>query len=93
MPETATSFVPTVEERPLMVARETFGPLAMSDTTGYELIRKGKFPLKVRRLGGRWVVNTRDLRAYLGLDDTSVAAIAKGEALAHDVLAQDRAPP
>jgi predicted DNA-binding transcriptional regulator AlpA len=63
-----TTRVPTVDERPLLVARETFGPLAMSDTTGYELIRLKKFPLPVRKVGGRWMVNTRDLRNYLGLD-------------------------
>jgi hypothetical protein len=68
MPGTTTA-VPTIDERPLMVARETFGPLAMSDTTGYELIRTGKFPLPVRKVGGRWMVNTRDLREYLGLDN------------------------
>ena len=67
MPTTAT--VPTVDERPLLTARETFRPLAMSDTTGYALIADGKFPLPVRKLGGRWVVNTRDLRQYLSLDD------------------------
>jgi hypothetical protein len=66
MPDTIP--VPTVEERPLLVARETFGPLSMSDTTGYTLLAAGKFPLPARRVGGRWMVNTRDLREFLGLD-------------------------
>jgi hypothetical protein len=60
--------IPTIEERPTLVARDTFGPLGMSDTTGYELIRRGEFPLPLRRVGGRWFVLTRDLREYLGLD-------------------------
>lgn len=66
---TQTVPVPTVNDRPLMTARETFKPLSMSDTTGYSLIADGKFPLKVRRVGGRWMVATAELRSFLGLDN------------------------
>lgn len=52
-----------------MVARETFGPLGMSDATGYQMIADNKFPLEVRRQGGRWMVRTAHLRRYLGLDE------------------------
>lgn len=52
-----------------MTAREMFGPLQMSDTTGYALIKAGKFPIKLRRVGGRWMGNTIDLRRHVGLED------------------------
>ena len=64
----SNALVPMVEERPMLVAREAFRSLAMSDTTGYHLIAVGKFPLPVRKVGGRWMVLTRDLREYLGID-------------------------
>jgi hypothetical protein len=67
MPRTLTP-IPTVTEQPVMVARDVFPHLHMSDTTGYTLIADGKFPLKVRRVGGRWMVTTADIRRYLGLD-------------------------
>ncbi len=61
--------LPTVDEQPIMVARDAFRSMHLSDTTGYSLIADGRFPLKIRRVGGRWMVNTADLRRYLGLDN------------------------
>lgn len=67
-PHTLTP-IPPAEEMPSMNARHTFAYLGIqSDTTGYGLIADGKFPLKVRRVGGRWMVNTAELRRYLDLD-------------------------
>ena len=60
--------IPTIDEQPVMVARDAFRSMHRSDTTGYSLIADGRFPLKVRRVGGRWMVNTADLRRYIGLD-------------------------
>jgi predicted DNA-binding transcriptional regulator AlpA len=60
--------VPTVDEAPLLTARNTFDALNMCATTGYKMLNAGTFPIPVRRIGGRWMVNTADLRAYLGLD-------------------------
>lgn len=51
-----------------MTARDMFGPLGMSDTTGYALIKRGEFPIALRRVGGRWMGNTIDLRRHVGLD-------------------------
>lgn len=70
MPEKLANPIPTAEERPLLSARETFGPLNMTDTTGYALLAAGLFPVPVTRVGGRWMVRTVDLRAFLGLDAT-----------------------
>ena len=67
----ALTTVPTVGEAPLLTARDTFGPLHMSETTGYMLISKGEFPVAVRKVGGRWMVRTADLRVYLGLDEAA----------------------
>jgi predicted DNA-binding transcriptional regulator AlpA len=61
--------IPTVAERPIMIARETFRPLGMSDTTGYQLLAENKFPVRAERRRGRWIVRTADLRRYLGLDE------------------------
>ena len=61
--------IPTVDEQPIMVARDAFRSMHMSDTTGYSMISAGTFPLNVRRVGGRWMVNTADLRRYLGFDN------------------------
>ena len=51
-----------------MTAREMFRPLNMSDTTGYALIKRGDFPIPLRKIGGRWIGNTIDVRRYVGLD-------------------------
>ncbi len=60
--------IPATAQQAVMVARDVFPHLHMSDTTGYQLIADGKFPVKVRRVGGRWMVATAELRLYLGLD-------------------------
>ena len=61
--------IPTVSEQPMIVARDCFRALGLSDTTGYALIAKGQFPLRVQRIGGRWMVSTRALRRFLDLED------------------------
>jgi predicted DNA-binding transcriptional regulator AlpA len=60
--------IPAPEDQPLIVARDTFRQIGLSETTGYELIRQGKFPIPLVRIGGRWFAKTRDLRRFLGLD-------------------------
>jgi predicted DNA-binding transcriptional regulator AlpA len=64
----ANNPIPEVSDQPVMTARDMFGPLGMSDTTGYALIKRGEFPIALRRVGGRWMGNTIDLRRHVGLD-------------------------
>jgi predicted DNA-binding transcriptional regulator AlpA len=60
--------IPIPDEQPLMTARDVFPALNMSETTGYALIKSGHFPLRVQRIGGRWMIQTRELRDFLHLD-------------------------
>lgn len=41
--------------------------LGVSKSTAYALAQKGEFPVRVVRIGSRYVVPTADLRALLGL--------------------------
>ena len=41
--------------------------LGVSKSTAYALAQKGEFPVRVVRIGSRYVVPTADLRALLGM--------------------------
>jgi hypothetical protein len=40
----------------------------MRRTVAYRLVREGKFPIEVIRIGGRVKVRTVDVRRFVGLD-------------------------
>jgi predicted DNA-binding transcriptional regulator AlpA len=43
--------------------------LGLSTSTGYDLARRGQFPVPIRKIGGRMKVFRADLFRYLGLVD------------------------
>jgi len=59
--------VPTPDEKPLLELAETFGPLRLSRTTGYQLRASGNYPVEVLQQGDHYFVRTADLRRYLGI--------------------------
>ena len=53
------------DHRTLLPVTDVFGHLTLSRSAGYELIRRGRFPLPVLRVGARLRVRRADLLAYL----------------------------
>jgi hypothetical protein len=45
--------------------------LGISKSSAYELAKRDEFPVRVIRIGSRYVVPTADLRALLGLGDAA----------------------
>lgn len=45
--------------------------LGVSKSTAYALAQKGEFPVRVVRIGSRYVVPTADLRALLGMGEAA----------------------
>ncbi|WP_432510646.1 helix-turn-helix domain-containing protein [Kineococcus sp. SYSU DK001] len=42
--------------------------LGLGRTKSYELVQRGEFPVRVERIGGRWIVPTAELLRFLGLE-------------------------
>jgi hypothetical protein len=59
--------IPDPTTRPTISAREAFALLGISHFSGYELIRQGKFPVPVLRLGYKLRIPTAPLLELLGL--------------------------
>jgi excisionase family DNA binding protein len=51
--------------------------LGISDRTLYELVRSGECPLKVLRLGNKYVVPVQSLLEYLGIASEEPASIQR----------------
>jgi len=45
--------------------------LGISKSSAYELAKRDEFPVRVIKIGARYVVPTADLRALLGLGDAA----------------------
>ena len=45
--------------------------LGVSKSTAYALAQKGEFPVRVVKIGSRYVVPTADLRALLGMGEAA----------------------
>lgn len=60
--------IPLPSERRVMCLQETFGPLGLGKTAGYQLAAKGDYPVPTFKVGNRYRVLTADLRELLGLD-------------------------
>ena len=54
--------------------------LGIGKNQTYELIKAGGYPVRVRKIGGRWRVTRYDLVAYLGADGQAQQAAAGGVA-------------
>lgn len=54
---------------PTVSTEESFKALGISRTLGYELIRRGEFPVRILRLGNRNRIPTAELRALLGMSE------------------------
>lgn len=64
-----TLTVDEVQALPVMVDVVTAGrALGIGRTTAYELVRQGRFPCRVVRIGGCYRVPAAELRQLLGLD-------------------------
>lgn len=67
--------IPDPRERPTLTVREAAPLLDIGEKLAYELVRTGRFPCRVLRVGTLIKIPTTDLLALLGLDgDTRASA-------------------
>ncbi|EFV12499.1 hypothetical protein [Segniliparus rugosus] len=59
---------------PVTKPQVAFDVLGISEATGYAALRDGSFPVRVLRIGKRWVIPTSGLLKALELDQESDAA-------------------
>lgn len=57
-----------------MTLPEAAACLGVTESTGYILVRDGKFPVPVMRLGHQWRIPTAEVRRVLGLPIEPTAA-------------------
>lgn len=69
-----------LELPPVFSVPLSFRACGLGRSTGYELLKRGEFPIPVRRIGSRYKVRRCDLLAYLGVADTETQASTESAA-------------